>query len=323
VRPILSTTRLDSDAGTSTGEPLPRSVLPDLVVAGAQKAATTMIAAALAEHPQAEMLRHETHDFADPMYKPGAAQRIGARFTGVALRHGFKCASYLGQPEVPERLAVDLGMPDVIFALRDPVKRAVSAWYWYMRLGHVPVQPVNDAFRRLLGSDLSGPEQRHELEVLDWGLYAKHLEHWLRFFPRDKIHLVFDIDLRRSPAGTIVGLYEALGLDPTVTPTVQQQRHNDGVYSYSRIRWLRRRLRWVWRQDADGVSRPQRPTRLLPAVANAGVVAIDRYVLARLDRCGPPVLDADVEQALRDYYRADTLQLQSLAGTSLASWLAL
>ena len=77
MRPILSTTRLDSDAGTSTGEPLPRSVLPDLVVAGAQKAATTMIAAALAEHPQAEMLRHETHDFADPMYKPGAAQRIG------------------------------------------------------------------------------------------------------------------------------------------------------------------------------------------------------------------------------------------------------
>jgi len=296
--------------------------LPDFVVAGAQKASSNMLHAVLREHPGVEMPARERVDFADPNYSSGSAEAMRSRFTDEnAVRRGFKAASYLGQPEVAPRLAADLHTPDVVFVLRDPVKRAISAWFWYMKLGRVPVRPVDVAFRRLLGSDLTGPERENERQILEWGLYARHLEHWLTYFPREKIHVVLDIDLRRDPDRTIRGLYEALGLDPGFTPTAHRRRYNPGIYSYPRVRWLRLRLRCV-PPGEDGVRRPHRPERRLPALADSLILRGDRHVLSRLDRSGPPVLGAEIEHALRSYYRADILRLRELLGVELSPWLA-
>jgi hypothetical protein len=314
----------EAAAGTAITASVPTSLgaLPDFVLAGAQKSSSTMIHAVLREHPQVDMFAREMWDFADPNYSPDSAEAMRVLFTDEsALRRGFKAASYLGQPEVPQRLASDLGTPDVVFVLRDPVRRAVSAWFWYMKLGRVPVRPVDTAFRQLLGSDLSGPEWINGRQILEWGLYARHLEHWLTYFPRAKIHVVLDIDLRRDPDRTIRSLYEALGLDPGFTPTAHRRRYNPGIYSYHRVRWLRLRLRCV-PPDDDGVRRPHRPERRLPALANSVIVRGDRYVLSRLDRSGPPVLQPEIEHALRCYYRADTLRLEELLGIELSPWLA-
>jgi hypothetical protein len=299
-----------------------RGALPDFVLAGAQKASSTMIHAVLREHPQVEMPRHEMWDFADPNYSPGSAEAMRPRFTDeCAVRRGFRAASYLGQPEVPQRLASDLGIPDVVFTLRDPVRRAVSAWFWYMRLGRVPVKPVDVALRQLLESDLTGLEWVHGRQILEWGLYAKHLQHWLSYFPREKIHAVIDLDLKSDPDRTIFALYEALGLDSGFTPTAHHRRYNPGVYSYHRVRWLRLRLRCV-PPDDDGVRRPRRPDRLIPAVVDSAILKGDRYVLSRLDRHGQPMLRPEIDQALRRYYRDDILALEEILGMKLTPWLA-
>lgn len=296
---------------------------PDLVVAGAQKAATTMIAAVLGEHPDVEMVEGEIHDFADPLYTADTAASIAQRFSEAsAMRRGFKCASYLGQPEVPARLVADLGLPDIVFAFRDPVRRAVSAWYWYMRQGLVPIVPLDAAFTLLLSDGVSGHDWRHGREILEWGLYASHVQRWLTYFPREKLHFVVDLNLRREPERTIAELYKSLGLDASFVPTAHLRRHNDGIYSYRRIRWLRSRLKWVWQHDADGVWRQRRPTQPLPALANAAVVGIDRLVLAPLDRTQSPALAPAVEHALREYYRGDTLALETMLGVDLSPWLA-
>lgn len=295
--------------------------LPDFVIAGAQKAATTMLQEALREHPDVEMPRREIYDFADPNYSPGAAETLRAHFGDErASRRGFKAASYLAQPEVAPRLAADLGTLDVVFVLRDPVRRAISAWFWYMRLGRVPVLPLDVAFQRLLGPGLGGQATEHGRQILEWGLYDRHLRHWMTCVPRERIHVVLDIDLERDADGAIRSLYEALGLDPGFAPTAHRVRVNAGIYAYHRVRWQRLRLRCVTPDD-DGVRRLRRPEHRAGRIANRVLVSADRRVLSRLDRSGPPTPAREVERALRAYYRADTLGLQQLLGVDLSPWL--
>jgi hypothetical protein len=288
-----------------------------------------MIASVLGEHPAVEMAPGEMLYFLNQHYEVASRDKVASlealrrKFTGSAdLRRGFKCADYMGWPEIPRRVARDLPSADVVFTLREPVRRAISAWYWYVRLGIMPLEPPNAAFKRILRGDVEGHEYRNaRLKVMEWGLYAKHLKNWFGSFPRAKVHTIFDFNLRKDPERSIATLYRDLGLDPTFHPTMHQRRPNAGVYSLTRLRWLRVRHRWVWRLNDDGIWMSERPTRLLPALANAAVVATDRYVLSHATRSEPEILDPETMQQLHEYYRPDILLLQDLLQVDLHEWL--
>jgi len=306
----------------------PNEDLPKLVVAGAEKCATTMIASVLGEHPAVEMAPGEMLYFHDQHYevalrdKVASLEAICRKYSGSPdLLRGFKCADYMGWKEIPERLARDLSMPDVVFTLRDPVRRAISAWYWYVRLGLMPLEQPNAAFLRILRGDVEGHTYRHALQILEWGLYGRHLKHWLDSFPSAKIHTIFDFDLRKDADGSFATLYRELGLDPTFHPTMHQRRPNVGVYSLTRLRWLRLRHRWTWQLNDDGIWMSERPTRSLPALANAAVVATDRYILSHLIRPEAEALGRSTMQQLHEYYRPDILVLQDLLQVNLRDWL--
>jgi hypothetical protein len=288
---------------------------------GAERASSTTLAEALREHPETEILPGEVHDFMSPNYRPDAAERVSSRFERPdAKRHGFKCAEYLGRLEVAERLAVDLDMPDIVVSLRDPVARAVSAWYWRMRVGLAPVVPFDAAVDRLISGDYDGFEWRHASEILEFGLYGKLLDHWLSVFPRGKVHVVTDVELTNDPARCLGRLFSDLGLDPSFVPAAYSRKHNEGIYPIWRIRWLRVRNRWAWREDNDGLWRYERPVRLLPSVANAAVIGVDSVVLSRLSSRNTAPIDAEVETKLRGYYEADIAHTQELLGIDLSSW---
>jgi hypothetical protein len=185
----------------------------------------------------------------------------------------------------------------------------------------VPVLPVEVAFARLLGAGLGGPAHENGRQILEWGLYGRHLRHWSTCFPSERIHVVLDIDLARDPLGTIRLLYETLGVDPGFAPTAHRRRVNAGIYSYHRVRWQRLRLRCV-APDDDGVRRLHRPERRAGRIADRMLVSADRHVLSRLERHGSSTPAGEVERALRAYYRKDTLALQQLLGVDLSPWLS-
>ncbi len=302
--------------------------LPSLVVAGAERSATTMVAAVLGEHPAVEMAPGEVLYFLDQHYevasldKAASLEALRRKFTGSAdLRRGFKCADYMGWTEIPERLSRDLSTPDVVFTLREPVSRAISAWYWYVRLGLMPLEQPNVAFTRILRGDVEGNAYRHARQkILEWGLYGRHLKHWLGSFPVAKVHILFDFELRKDAEHAITTLYRDLGLDPTFRPTMHHRHPNAGVFSLTRLRWLRLRHRWTWRLNDEDIWMSERPTRPLPALGNAAVVATDRYILSRVTRSKPEVLDPETMRQLHAYYRPDILLLEDLCQIDLREW---
>jgi hypothetical protein len=286
--------------------------LPDFVILGAQKSASTFLQDQMRQHPSIEIAVGEARHFEDPEYRNGAVGHLPLLFSrqepGVV--RGIKRPDYLGRPEVAARIARHLPDARLFVVIREPVSRAVSSYYHYVRHGFVPLMPLAEAFRRLLDCDLQGTYPRAG-EILTYGLYGLHIERYLQYFDHAQLMVFDQQSLTRDPVRSLVEAFRFLGVDPSFRPQ-REQVSNRGVYSHLRLRLLRSKNHIQYRYTPSLDRRyPRRPGPL--GYAWAGTVAtVDRKLLARLDRTRPPALPPDLAGELRRYYAADTARLRSL-----------
>lgn len=294
--------------------------LPDFVVIGAQKAGSVFLQECLRRHPDVWMPSGEDPFFHDPFYRPAERAAFVRRYARrPEPRIGMKCPDYLGRPEVPARLAHDLHSPDLIACLRNPVDRAVSAYFWWMRWGLIPIEPVEVGLRRILdGSHDSGSVVE---PVLAYGRYHEHLARYLKTFPRQRLLILLDDDLRHDRRETLGRAADFLDVDPARFPGGAPRRDNASIYALERLRFLDRRNRYMVRWDEarthPSMPKPRNPvTRLY---CNA-VAAVDRYVLAGFHDNGRPVLSPELDADLHEHYRDDLARLEELIGRDLSGW---
>jgi hypothetical protein len=295
---------------------------PNFLIIGAQKAGSEALLAALREHPQVWMPAQEDPFFRDPLFSVSTVDDVIASYSTHAERAvGMKCPDYLARPEVPERLAHYLRQPRLIAILRNPVDRTVSAYFWYMRWGLLPVTDVNTGLVRLLNGDFTAghPSTR---EILDWGLYHKHLSAYLAHFPRESLLILRDSALRRSPQQTLQSIADFLDL--SAFPLRGQSRgdiKNQGIYDLRRQAFLQRRNRVIVHPHEDGqyVSIPK-PSRLLDRAFSYSIAGIDRYLLRYIYGNARPALRADVRSMLESFYEEDCRKLELVAGPNPDGW---
>lgn len=298
------------------------SGLPDFVVLGAQKSASTFLQDQMAQHPAIDIAEGEVRCFEDPFYSEQAVADLPSLFHGPpgAVR-GIKRPDYLGHPEVPERLHRHLPDARLFAVIREPVARAVSSYYHYVRHGFVPLLPIDEAFRALLAGDL-GRDYPRAPEILDYGLYGRHLSRYLDHFSRDRLMVFEQKALTGDPDHALRRAFEFVGVDPDFTPT-RSAVSNKGVYSPRRLRLLRTKNRFMYRYTPELDRRfPRRPS---PAgwLWNASVVGLDRVVLSRFDSGRPPALSPELREQVSSYYDEDRELLRRVvAGNDVAAgWL--
>lgn len=295
--------------------------LPDFVIIGAQKAASTLLLRSLRQHPQAWLPYKEDPYFRDPVYDESALDSFSEQFAGhTELRLGFKCPDYLGRPEVPTRLHKILSEPDVIVCLRNPVQRALSAYFWKVRWGLIPVEPAEQGLIRVLDGDYRDLDPSVG-DILDWGLYHQHLSRYLEYFPREKILILFDDDLRRDPEAVMRDTHEFLGIAPNVIPTGLDVKQNPGIYSLERLRFGQRRSKHMsqWDPARTYHSIPYPKSRVKRAYTDV-IAGLDRYVLARRYSNDKPALSPELSKRLWEFYADDVKALQVLVDRDLSSW---
>lgn len=301
----------------------PRTRLPNFVIIGAQKAATTTLEGWLARHPDVWMPDTEEAHFRDPVYQKRDLEEFARQYAGRDARMlGLKCPDYLGRPEVPARLANDLDMPRLLVSLRNPVQRAVSAYFWNMRWGTIPIADLNTGLRTILDGP-SSPGNPYPQEILDWGLYGKHVTRYLTVFPLDHLHVLLEEDFR-VPDVAWRSSARFLDLDPDILEVGATARsRNEGIYSLARLRFLQVRTPSVLRRDArTGYATIDKPTNPAVRAFSNAVAATDRFVLRPWFDNKPPALEADVRNRLIDFYREDVLALQDLLSRDLTDWLS-
>jgi hypothetical protein len=132
---------------------------------------------------------------------------------------GEKTAHYFADPEVPARLFEFIPAAKLVIAIRNPVERAYSH-FWYSR-GKLP-------FGLGFLEACHSPAGR-KLRILESGLYYRHLQRFLEFFPKEQIHIVVHDYLLKSPEMELARLFEFLGVDSTFLPPSVNRKINGAI----------------------------------------------------------------------------------------------
>lgn len=273
----------------------PKGPLPQFVVIGAIKAATTWIRAQLQLNPGIYMPGPETHFFSRE-YERGVDhyRRWFEPAPASASLIGEKSADYLSDPAVPARMSAMLPDVRLIIQLRNPVDRAYSHYKMYYRRGLVGNSP--DEYLRTLDS-------KYPCFLLD-GLYGQHSRSWLDHFSKEQF-LVFRFEDVKNDARAIVErVSHHIGISPVFDEKLASHSEND---SKARI------LPLAMRNLLAPLKESARPYRGRPWFENA------RSLLAK--EIAYPPLSKDLRAHLQDFYRDDILETESLLGIDLSSWL--
>ncbi len=262
------------------------------------------------------MPKQEIYTFEDAFYSSESVASLQRLLSsaGRGRSVGIKCPSYLSRPECPERLRRFAPQAKLIAALRNPVDRAISAYYHYMIVGLVPVAPIEVGLPKILdgerGSELPGAQ-----EILGYGMYAQHLTRYLKVYPRENILIL--TDATPFDAGRLGEAFRFLDIDPTFRPRALTKRVNEGVYSLARIRFIRSRNRFVFSSDLL-----HRRTGLRAWLVNTAVMGTDWALLRTLVGNHKPQVSSELRGRLYERYRGEIGSLEKLIGEDLSAWRA-
>ncbi|MGY1745249.1 sulfotransferase [Blastococcus sp. SYSU D00695] len=298
------------------------TVAPDFIVAGAMRAGTTALAAALAEHPAVFMcspkepnyfaVQRGALDFRGPGDQGFARENVADwaayqdLFAAAGTRaRGEASAMYLTLPGVAS--AIHRRRPDVrvVLILRDPVERAYSAWQYQRSKGREPLHDVRD------GLAAEERRRREGYGPMWWyvgaGRYQHGLQEYLETFPAEQLHVLTTEALRADAAGAMSGVYAFLGLDGAgFSPSVLA-----GEVNASGVPRLDLLTRVLWA--------PQRLRAPLSRVAPPAVRQLVRRArAASLDRTGE--LPPDVRGSLREQLADVAPAVARLTGLDTTGW---
>lgn len=291
----------------------------DFSVIGAQKSGTATLHRALRAHPDVSMPANETTVFEDFDYSPETVDDLEAELARFPDDHlkGIKRPQYLAEPECAPRLAKHAPDADLVAILRDPVDRAVSAYFHYMRYGHIPVDDVDTGMRRLLDGDVDEAAHPRAGEVLEFGRYGAHLARLLDHFPRDQVLVLVFEDFLDDPQAGFEALADHLGIRPEDLSI--PDRRNPGVYSLPRIRFRRLFEPVIHTRDPETDRIFHRFGVASRALARAVDLA-DQTFLEPILGGDRPALDPSLERELIQHYHPTRKRLRDELSLDLSTW---
>lgn len=286
----------------------------DLIGIGVQKAGTTMLAHLLDEHPGICMSVPKEVRFFNRQqprwshHEPDHGYRRGLDWY---FRHFSHCGDdcirgeysnlYFIDEAAPAR--IQAAFPDVrlIVSLRDPIRRAWSAYQMHRQYGHYESRSFADAVRE-------------EPDYVERGLYHKHLQRYLALFDPEQIHVLLLEDFQEDPASVVRALYEFVGADPSFVPPSLGRPFNPA--QSLRFAWLQRlEVRLVGALSRAGM------LGLVDGMKHLGVHELVGRINSRASESQE--LPAAAAEWLRPKFAGDVAALEQLLGRDLDCWTTL
>lgn len=192
---------------------------PHFLIIGAQKCGTTWLHHLLQTHPQVFLPEHKDHEFFSYTLAPTATQ-INSWLERYAIADddimiGDATASYFWTPlappyhDVPNQFNLNIAATmhrvlgdqlKIIIMLRDPVKRAISAYLHHISMGSL--SPATSLF------DAPG-----RLGIISIGFFGQHLRHWLQYYPKQSIY-VETRSIKQQHQNILGDVQHFLGVEP-------------------------------------------------------------------------------------------------------------
>lgn len=297
-------------------------MLPNFLIIGAEKSATTFVHRCLSEHPDVFILPGEIPFFEEPDYSQSDIVSFERLFEKGRHKKavGIRRTSYLHKPECPERIHRHIPSVRLIAILRDPVERAVSAYYHNARMGFAPIRPVNKGLLEIInGKHLE--KYPRVVEIIEFGFYHKHLSRYLDYYSREQMLIMLYDDIKKRPLASLKEVFRFLGIDEEYISRSLDSRPMTGVYSIPRLRLLTLQNPILYTYSSDRMRLFVREDiGWLQRMIVRAIDLTDSRVLSRIFGNTKPNLSRDLLGALSAIYREDTSKLQELLGRNLAHW---
>jgi hypothetical protein len=297
--------------------------LPDFFVAGAPKAGTTALHAALARHPSLYLSAvkepkffltdgppptrggpGDAHTYREHVWRRQDYEALFDPAPPGALR-GESTPFYLYRRDAQDRIRALIPQAKLIVILRDPVERAHSNWTHLWSAG---LDPASDFVQACAEED-----RRIEAGWADFwhytalGRYGEQLERLYSVFPRDQVIVFRYRSLIEDPPRVLDRICAFLGVEPGVLTEVPRENVTAHPQGSIRHHLVARALR--------------------VAAASSGMVpgasALAGSLERILQRDSPPRRPLTWEQrrALLPRFEADIRLLEVITGDDFSDWL--
>ena len=299
--------------------------LPDFFVAGAPKAGTTALHAALARHPELYLSPvkepkffltdgppptqggpGDAKTYREHVWRRADYEALFAAAPAATLR-GESTPFYLYSPAAQQRIRALIPQAKMIIVLRDPIERAHSNWTHLWSSG---LDPIDDFVRACDAEDrrvAAGWADFWHYKRL--GLYGEQVQHLYTVFPAGQVLLFRYRTLVDNPAGTLDRICAFLRVSQGLIREVPRENVTAHPDHTLRHRFVSRVLRTG---SAVTTRLPGHPARTL----------IDKLESSLQQGAAPrrPLTWAQ-RQALIPYFEADVRLLGDLTGQDFTDWL--
>ena len=274
-------------------------MLPNLIVIGAERCGTTSLHLYLDRHPQISMSDQKELNFfvAERNWQRGRAW-YERRFSASAAVRGESSPAYTAYPDfdgVPARIAALIPEAKLIYLVRDPVARTISALHLARALGSERRPPAE----ALTSLDTSPYVARSR--------YATQLERYLEHFPIETIKVVDSDALRHRRAETLREIFSFLGVQEDAW---HPEMDSEIGTAKLRKRNIAGRALWGIGRRTIGDPRTRGLMRRTPAWVSAPVTA-----------SLPPIeLDAELRRELEVVLTDEVARLRDMTGLRFEAW---
>ncbi|XP_028990603.1 heparan sulfate glucosamine 3-O-sulfotransferase 3B1b [Betta splendens] len=248
--------------------------LPQAIIIGVKKGGTRALLEFLRVHPDIRAVGAEPHFF-DRNYDNGLEwyrDLMPKTLEGQITME--KTPSYFVTREAPARISAMSRDTKLIVVVRDPVTRAISDYT--QTLSKKPDIP---SFESLTFKNRTTGLIDTSWSAVQIGIYAKHLDNWLQYFPMEQILFVSGERLISDPAGELGRVQDFLGLKRIIT---------DKHFYFNQTKGF------PCLKKAEGSSKP--------------------HCLGKTKGRTHPNIHPEVVQRLRDFYRPFNMKFYQMTG---------
>ncbi len=296
-------------------------MLPNFLIIGAQKSATTFIHMCLAEHPEIYMPSQEISYFENPYYYQIPRAQFEKIFIDAYNKKalGIKRPTYLAKPECPKRIKDIIPHAKIIAILRNPIERVVSAYFHYINYGFISLKPIEKGMPELLGGRYRKKYPRAE-EIIEFSFYYKNLKRYFDLFNKEQLLILFYKNIMKDKLQQVQNIYRFLKVDNSYIPTRLQSQPQAVIYSLPRIKILRLRNKHLYTYNKDKTRLYSKTQNYLDKKICRMIDTFDASFLSSWFNNQKPILSRELRQRLYEIYAQDIQNLEELLHVELSHW---
>ncbi len=280
-------------------------MLPNLILIGAKKCATTSLHYYLSLHPDIFMSAHkELNFFVEELNWRKGLRWYEKQFPVPAIIRGESSPNYTQYPVfrgVAKRIHAVIPQARLIYMVRDPVEQLVSAYLQDVKAG-IETRTLDEIIK----------SESKQSPYVEGACYHFQLKRFLEYYSLPQILVLAAEDLKKNPDETMARVFKFLGVDAGFRSEEFHSQKNVAGENVTQKQSKLERLA----HDREG-----------HWLGHAAAVLTPVYLKFRKRKAVPLQRDVpefvpspELKQSLRVYFEADIHALRELTGKKLQDW---